>query len=46
MDTQEAQDRADQGHGQDNLDCQEPAATSGNTQEHVVFILFNLIPFM
>ena len=37
MDAQEAHDHTDQGHGQDNLDLQEPAATFGSTQEQVVF---------
>ena len=46
MDTQGEHDHTDQGHGQDNPDPQEPAATSGSTQEQVVFSGMNLIPFM
>ena len=45
IDTQGAHDDTDIGHGQDNLDPQEPAATSGSTQEQVVFSEMNLIPF-
>ena len=46
IDTQEAQEHTDQGHGQDNPDPQESAATFGSTQEQVVFSGLNLIPFM
>ena len=46
MDAQGAHDHTDQGDGQDNPDIQEPATTSGSTQEEVVFSGFNLIPFM
>ena len=31
IDTQEEHDHTDQGHGQDNPNSQEPAATSGST---------------
>ena len=46
IDTQGAHDHTDQGHGQDNPDPQEPTATSGSTQEQVVFSGMNLIPFI
>ena len=46
IDTQVAQDHTDQGQGQDNPNYQEPTATSGSTQEQVVFSGLNLIPFM
>ena len=46
IDTQGSHDDADIGHGQDNPDTQEHAATSGSTQEQVVFSGMNLIPFM
>ena len=46
MDAQGAHDHIDQERGQDNPDLQEPAATSGSTQEQVVFSGLNLIPFM
>ena len=46
MDAQGEHDHTDQGHGQDNPDLQELAATSGSTQEQVVFFGLNLIPFM
>ena len=45
IDTQGAHDDTDIGHGQDNPDPQEPAVTSGSTQEQVVFFEMNLIPF-
>ena len=46
MDTHGEHDHIDQGHGQDNPDPQEPAATSGSTQGQDVFYGINLIPFM
>ena len=46
IDTQDEHDHTDQGQGQDSLDSQEPATTSSNTQEQVVFSGLNLIPFM
>ena len=46
MDTLGEHDHTDQGLGQDNLDPEEPVATSGSTQGQVVFSGMNLIPFM
>ena len=46
MDTQGEHDHIDQGHGQDNPDPWEPAATSGSTQGQAMFSGMNLIPFM
>ena len=46
IDTQGEHDHTDQGHGEDNPDSQEPAATSGGTREQTVFSGMNLIPFM
>ena len=46
MDTPGGHDHTDMGLGQDNPDPQEPAATSGSTQEKVVFSGMNLILFM
>ena len=37
IDTQGAHDDTDIGHGQDNPNPQDPTATSGSTQEQVVF---------
>ena len=45
IDTQGAHYDIDIGHGQDNPDHQDPAATYGSTQEQVVFSGMNLIPF-
>ena len=45
IDTQEAQDHTNQGHGQDNPDSQEPGATSGSTQGKAVLSGMNLIAF-
>ena len=46
MDTPGEHDHTDQGHEQDNLDPQEPSATSSSTQVQAVFSGMNLIPFM
>ena len=45
MDIPGEHDHTYQGHGQDNPNPQEPVATSGSTQEKVVFYGMNLIPF-
>ena len=46
MDIQGGHDHKDQGLGQDNPDCQEPAAASSSTQGQAMFFGMNLIPFM
>ena len=46
MDTPGEHDHTEQGLGQDYLDPEEPAATSGSTQGQAVFSGMNLIPLM